>query len=100
MNHIVVGPGYFPDGEIVILGNFGEKQISDSGYTVIPLPDMGAVEALRMKLALDRLIHLHMCEQEGIAYGMPTIEQWQEALDEAGKAVDFASGETECQTTQ
>jgi hypothetical protein len=42
--------------------------------------------------ALKKLVHLHMCEQEGIASGMPTKEQWFEAVDEATKAIENAEG--------
>ena len=35
--------------------------------------------------AVDQLIHLHMCEQEGIDSGMPTSEQWQKAVDDLGE---------------
>ena len=31
------------------------------------------------------IIHLHMCEQEGICSGQPTIIQWVEAVDKLSK---------------
>jgi hypothetical protein len=30
--------------------------------------------------AVDHLIHLHMCEQEGIGTGMPTPDDWYKAV--------------------
>ena len=42
--------------------------------------------------ALKNLVHLHLCEQEGISSGMPTREQWLEAVDKASKAITKAEG--------
>lgn len=42
--------------------------------------------------ALQKLVHLHLCEQEGISSGMPSKEQWIEAVDEATKAIQKAQG--------
>lgn len=36
--------------------------------------------------AVDKIIHLHMCEQEGISSGMPTPEQWEKAVDDLHEA--------------
>jgi hypothetical protein len=44
-------------------------------------------ENTKLRTALERLHHLHLCEQEGIAVGQPTFEQWTEAVDNAGAAL-------------
>jgi len=31
--------------------------------------------------AVDRMIHLHMCEQEGIDVGQPSPDDWYKAVD-------------------
>jgi len=43
--------------------------------------------------SLQHLVHLHMCEQEGISSGQPTATQWFEAVDQASAAVNKALGE-------
>lgn len=40
--------------------------------------------------ALEKLIDLHMCEQEGIGSGMPTPKQWIDTVDEACEALKQA----------
>lgn len=42
--------------------------------------------------ALNRLVHLHLCEQEGISSGMPTVEDWYEAVETAEAAIEKAEG--------
>ena len=37
--------------------------------------------------ALEELVHLHMCEQEGIVSGQPTPKQWLKAVDKASEAI-------------
>ena len=44
--------------------------------------------------ALQDLVHLHLCEQEGVSSGMPTREQWFDAVDKASKAIKKAEGGT------
>jgi hypothetical protein len=41
----------------------------------------------RCKEALGRLVHLHMCEQEGMASGMPTFKEWVKAVEQAGEVL-------------
>jgi len=36
---------------------------------------------------IEHLIHLHVCEQEGISSGQPTPKDWMKAVDEAHEAV-------------
>lgn len=42
--------------------------------------------------ALQQLTFLHACEQEGIASGQPTAEQWYRAVEEANLAIQKALG--------
>lgn len=49
------------------------------------------VAAPDMLNALQELTHLHACEQEGIRSGQPTPEQWFEAVEKAGKAIQKAT---------
>ena len=44
--------------------------------------------------ALENLLFLNACEQEGIESGRPTAKQWFEAFDKAEQAVDKAKGLT------
>ena len=37
--------------------------------------------------ALEHLVFLHGCEQEGLESGMPTPEQWEQAVDAAHRAL-------------
>ena len=41
----------------------------------------------RLEAALEKLVHLHDCELEGISSGMPTSEQWMNAVDEARRVL-------------
>jgi hypothetical protein len=38
--------------------------------------------------AARHLLHLHACEQEGLSAGQPTPEQWAEAVNALGDAVE------------
>ncbi len=42
--------------------------------------------------ALTELVWLHLCEQEGLAPGAPTPEQWIAAVDKATLAIKKAEG--------
>lgn len=44
--------------------------------------------------ALAELVHLHGCEQEGVESGMPTPEQWTQAVDNAVIALKGARSES------
>ena len=37
---------------------------------------------------LKQLVHLHLCEQEGISSGQPTPTQWFKAVDEASNILN------------
>lgn len=39
--------------------------------------------------AARQLIHLHSCEQEGIASGQPTPAQWLQAVDNLSNAINY-----------
>lgn len=41
----------------------------------------------KLREALGLLVHLHGCEQEGIYEGMPTPEQWMDAVEKASNAL-------------
>ena len=40
-----------------------------------------------LREALEHLVHLHGCEQEGLLSGQPTPEQWYEAVELAEAAI-------------
>ena len=42
---------------------------------------------MKIKEALQNLVYLHMCEQEGIESGMPTSNQWFKAVEDAEEAL-------------
>lgn len=37
--------------------------------------------------AAKQILHLHMCEQEGLSSGQPTRTQWLEAVDNLSDAI-------------
>jgi hypothetical protein len=43
-----------------------------------------------IKQALERLVHLNLCEQEGLSSGQPTPEMWMEAVNQASEALQSA----------
>src|SRR5690349_19590289 len=45
--------------------------------------------------ALQGLVFLHMCEQEGLSSGQPEPKQWLEAVDKASEAINKALGNKE-----
>lgn len=42
----------------------------------------------KVVLALEKLVFLHGCEQEGIESGQPTPDQWIKAVNEAEEALN------------
>ncbi len=44
-----------------------------------------------IRSALERLVHLHLCEQEGLSSGQPTPAMWLEAVDNASNALSASS---------
>lgn len=42
--------------------------------------------------ALTQLVHLHMCEQEGVESGQPTSSMWIDAVNKASEALHKAVG--------
>lgn len=42
---------------------------------------------------IKHLLHLHACEQEGLASGQPTAQEWLKAVDEANEAVTELEGQ-------
>jgi hypothetical protein len=38
--------------------------------------------------ASSEILHLHLCEQEGLSSGMPTREQWIEAVNKLSEAIN------------
>ena len=45
----------------------------------------------KLKIASEEILHLHLCEMEGILSGLPTKEQWLKAVD---KLTEALKGET------
>ena len=43
---------------------------------------------IKLKEAANELIHLHLCEQEGIVSGQPTSKQWLEAVDKLSELLN------------
>ena len=56
-------------------------------------PSFTPGQSLEMYEALSQLVHLHLCEQEGISSGMPTSEQWMEAVNKACDVLEKVEGE-------
>lgn len=47
--------------------------------------------AKKLFSALQELVELHSCEQEGLSSGMPTPEEWTAAVDRASEAIRSAT---------
>ena len=47
----------------------------------------------KLKEAAEQILHLHLCEQEGISSGMPTKEQWLKAVEDLEKALNAPPNE-------
>jgi hypothetical protein len=47
-----------------------------------------------MYAVLDKLVAMHVAEQEGISSGAPTPEQWAQAVDDAAEVLAQARGES------
>ena len=47
--------------------------------------------AKKLLFALQELVELHSCEQEGLSSGMPTPEEWMAAVDRASEAIRSAT---------
>ena len=45
-------------------------------------------EAEKLRKAAEHILHLHLCEQEGISSGQPTREQWLKAVDNLSEALN------------
>ena len=45
-------------------------------------------QATELHKALSELVHLHMCEQEGLSSGQPTPEMWFEAVEKASEVLN------------
>ena len=44
-------------------------------------------ESKLLFIAALQILHLHLCEQEGIGSGQPTPKQWLDAVDKLSKAL-------------
>ena len=44
-------------------------------------------ESKPLYIAASQILHLHLCEQEGIGSGQPTPKQWLDAVDKLSKAL-------------
>lgn len=81
-------------------GFYDLQDINDyGGHNLLDENDVGdkvhanaaLVEAAPALLqALQNLVHLHSCEQEGLSSGQPTAGQWYYAVNEAEEAINKA----------
>lgn len=46
------------------------------------------IKAKKLLDAAKELIHLHMCEQEGLLSGKPTVQQWLTAVDNLSESIN------------
>jgi hypothetical protein len=77
--------GYISQDNGGVVGSSEWIWIKDADATLISAaPDM-------LK-ALEQLVHLHMCEQEGMSSGQPSPADWYEAVDKASEAISKALG--------
>lgn len=75
------------DCEIQTLGELRHWQITE-------LNKLFSLEKNKSKelwIAAKQIVHLHLCEQEGIGSGQPTPKQWLDAVDKLYKALHEAN---------
>ena len=48
------------------------------------------VAAPELLKALQNLVHLHLCEQEGISSGQPTPYEWLKAVEDSNESINKA----------
>lgn len=71
--------------------NYGGYLIAES---ILKEADRRLISAAPDMLeALQELVHLHLCEQEGVSSGQPSAAQWLQAVDKAEIAITKALGE-------
>jgi hypothetical protein len=64
----------------VTLINAGEA-LKEYGETLAASP------ASPVREAAENILHLHLCEQEGLQSGQPTPQMWMEAVDKLSEAL-------------
>ena len=77
---------FFPDVN-------GERAYKDNALIENDLVTCLIDKADRLYNALEALVFLHGCEQEGLESGMPTPEQWEQAVDAAHRALKNYQGD-------
>lgn len=45
-------------------------------------------EIQKLRKASEEILHLHLCEQEGLSSGQPTPKQWIEAVNKLSEALN------------
>ena len=95
---VVYGNGIFPKGKSsnIATASIMNFELNHDG-TQKPCKEMEAnanliAAAPDLLAALNRLVDLHLCEQEGVGAGMPTAEDWYEAVEAAEAAIEKAEG--------
>jgi hypothetical protein len=58
-----------------------------SDYDLLDIIESQQARIIELEAALERLVFLHQCEQEGISSGMPTPKQWIDAVEVAEQAL-------------
>ena len=80
----IVRPDSHP-GRIILYGSQSSTEENKANLVL-------AASAPDLLSSLQYLVHLHMCEQEGLSSGQPTAIQWLTAVDNASEAISKALG--------
>lgn len=72
---------YFKEGVVT-------NDIEHERQLAIKIIDKLQTENKKLYESLSDLIHLHNCEMEGLLSGMPTTEQWMEAVEKASNVLE------------
>jgi len=67
--------------DYVMYGEYCQAWVADEATTL-----RRKLETIKKAAAV--LVHLHLCEQEGIENGQPTPEQWTEAVDNLAELLE------------
>lgn len=72
---------------------YGESNLLDAEKVGEDIAEQNAKLAVASPIlleALQQLLHLHLCEQEGLSSGQPTFKDWMEAYDKGVEAINKA----------
>lgn len=61
--------------------------LKKAGMNLVEEKNQERNKSKELWIAATQIVHLHLCEQEGIGSGQPTPKQWLDAVDKLSKAL-------------